>query len=310
MAVPATIDATGSSDVTAALNTWVASVPNGSTLVFAAGATYRLSQGIQMAGRLGLTFEGNGATLVATGSGSNQLSSLFVIGHRYGGAWSGGDRSITIRGFTLVGNSPTPGIFGGGEHQHGVEVEGATDVLIENMTFRALYGDAVKIGDQSNGVTFRDSTVQSVGRNGMTVTSGSNVLMQGVSVIRAGYCIFDIEPNQASESVTAITVLDNTAGSWGNAFLAVEGSHTGATINGVTVARNRITGSSLLAVVDNGGTSRMRSISFTDNTSLVKAPGPVLRFAHVDGLTVAGNVQPLSSGSLASITDSTSVTYP
>jgi hypothetical protein len=35
----------------------------------------------------------------------------------------------------------------------------------------------------------------------------------------------------------------------------------------------------------------------------------VLMFAHIDGLTVTGNVQPLTSGSLASITDCTGVTY-
>ncbi len=308
--VPSSIDATGATDVTAALNTWIASVPNGSTIVFPAGARYRLSQGVQMAGRSGLTFEGSGATLIASGPGTNQLSSLFVIGHAYGKSWSGGDRNITIRGFTLIGNSPTPGVFSGGENQHGIEVEGATGVLVEGVTFRALYGDAIKIGDASSGVTFRNSTVETTGRNGVTVTSGSNILVERVAVQRAGYCTFDIEPNTASESATGITIRDNTAGSWGNAFFAAEGSHTGATIDGITVSRNQISGSSLLTVVDNGGTSRMRNISFTNNKSTKTASGPVLRFAHITGLTITGNVQPLSSGVLASITDSTGVTYP
>jgi len=33
----------------------------------------------------------------------------------------------------------------------------------------------------------------------------------------------------------------------------------------------------------------------------------VLNFAHIDGLTVTGNVQPLTSGSLAAISDCTNV---
>ena len=37
--------------------------------------------------------------------------------------------------------------------------------------------------------------------------------------------------------------------------------------------------------------------------------GPALRFEHVDGLAVTGNVQPLTSGTLTSISDSTDV-YP
>ena len=56
--------------------------------------------------------------------------------------------------------------------------------------------------------------------------------------------------------------------------------------------------------------ARRQNIVFTNNTSTVAGGGPVLRFAHIDGLTVTGNVQPLSSGVLASITDSTGVTYP
>jgi hypothetical protein len=51
------------------------------------------------------------------------------------------------------------------------------------------------------------------------------------------------------------------------------------------------------------------NIVFTNNSSTVKGYGPILRFAYIDGLTVTGNVQPLSGGSLTSITDSTSVTY-
>jgi hypothetical protein len=35
----------------------------------------------------------------------------------------------------------------------------------------------------------------------------------------------------------------------------------------------------------------------------------VFRFAHIDGLTVTGNVQPLKSGALAFIVDSTAITY-
>jgi hypothetical protein len=44
------------------------------------------------------------------------------------------------------------------------------------------------------------------------------------------------------------------------------------------------------------------------STATLTGPGPVLLFNHVDGLTVTGNHQPISHGSLTQISDSTHVT--
>jgi hypothetical protein len=89
-----------------------------------------------------------------------------------------------------------------------------------------------------------------------------------------------------------------------NSFLSADGS-AGFVVGGVTVSGNSVTGAlSLLTVID---LVRRQNLFFTNNRSTVTAAGPVLRFAHVDGLTVTGNVQPISSGVLASIADSTEV---
>jgi hypothetical protein len=295
--------------VSGALNTWLASVPDGSTIIFRQGGTYRLSQALQIANRAGLVLDGNGATLFAVGTGN--LNSGIILGHRYGGFWTGTNRNIVIRNLTIVGTSLTPGIFNVAyEHQHAIQVEDSVGVEIANVTVRAIHGDALKVGGNvTSGVVFRDSHVESVGRNGVTVTAGSNVTVERVAFDRSGYCVFDVEPNSGAEVARNVRFVANTAGSWGNVFLAVEGSHTGATIDGIIVDGNVISGDSLRTIIDNGGTARMRNIAVTNNLSAVAAAGPVLRFAHVDGLTITGNVQPLSSGVLASITDSTGVTY-
>jgi hypothetical protein len=59
-------------------------------------------------------------------------------------------------------------------------------------------------------------------------------------------------------------------------FVAVEGSHTGASINGVTISGNTVSGGSLSAVIDNGGTARMLNIAFTGNTAQSRGYGPFL----------------------------------
>ncbi len=101
LAVPASIDATGTTNASADLLSFIASVPDGSTIVFQAGGTYRLNHGLALTNRHNLVFEGNGATLHAMGSGSVVTDSPFAL--------DDGDSGITIRDFTLIGNNPNVG---------------------------------------------------------------------------------------------------------------------------------------------------------------------------------------------------------
>jgi len=298
IAVPATIDATGSTDASAALISFVNTVPDGSTIVFKAGGVYRMDAALKFAHRHNLTFEGNGATLRANG-GTTEASSLFWLG-----SYAGGNSGILIRNFTLAGNSSTPGVYQSGrEGAHGILVDSGSAIEISGVTVRGVWGDCLYVGSAASGVSFHDSTCASNGRNGVTVTSATNLTVQRVAFTRSGYCTFDIEPNVSTESATNIRLLDNTAGTWTNSFLSAEGA-PGSVVSGLTISGNSVTGGSLLTAI---GLARRQNIVFTNNRSTVAAWGPVLRFAHIDGLTVTGNVQPLSSGALVSITDSTGV---
>ena len=300
IAVPATIDATGATDASAALISFVGTVPDGSTIVFKAGGVYRMDRSLKFAHRHNLIFEGNGATLRSNG-GTTEASSLFWLG-----SYGGGNSGIVIRNFSLVGNSPTPGVYQGGrEGAHGILVDGGSTIEIANVTVRGVWGDCLYVGSLASAISFHDSTCTSNGRNGVTITSATNVTVQRVAFPKSGYCTFDVEPNVSSESATSVRLLDNTAGTWTNSFLSAEGA-AGSIVSGVTVSGNTVTGGSLLPAI---ALSRRQNIAFTNNTSTVSAAGPVLRLAHIDGLTVTGNVQPLSSGVLASITDSSGVTY-
>jgi len=293
IAVPSSIDATGTTDASGALNSWLGTLSSGSTIVFKAGGTYRMDKGLKVT--KSLTLAGNGATLRSNGD-YQDMSSLFVV--------SG--TGVTIRDFNLVGNSPTPGVYRGGqEWAHGILTIGGGHIEIANVTIRGVYGDCLKVGKGSDTVSFHDSTCTSAGRNGVSIISAANVTIQRVAFPKSGYCTFDIEPNQSTESARNIKFLNNTAGTWTNSFLSAEGA-TGSVVNGVTVSGNRITGKSLKTYIE---LARRQNIVFTNNTSLVTASGPVLQFAYIDGLTVTGNVQPLSSGSLARITNSTNVVY-
>jgi Right handed beta helix region len=161
-------------------------------------------------------------------------------------------------------------------------------------------------------VWVHDNTFSYTGRNGITINAGSYVTVERNSFDKVGLYVFDIEPDFAYQVDTFDTFRNNTVGTYSLSdkytgyFFAANGA-AGSTVHDVTVTGNTVTGGSLLTIVH---LARRQNVVFTTNTSTVRATGPVLRFAHVDGLTVTGNVQPLTSGDLASITDSTGVTYP
>jgi hypothetical protein len=321
--VPASIDATGSSDAAAALNSFVSGVPDGSTIVFRQGGVYRMDHGLKLTNRRNLVFEGNGATLRVRGSGSLAANSAFAL-------WNG-NVGITIRNFTLVGNNPdagTPDAYhGDAEEQMGVLIWTGTNIELYNLTIRGFYGDCVYIGTNvhrtwSDTVTFRDSSCSLNGRNGVTIIAARNVTIERVSFDQIGASIVDMEPDYADNGAQDVVIRNNSVGdyalnnrytSW---LLAAEGA-TGSTMRNVSLVGNTITADNTSGVegrrVGLHVTVRARgpriNFQIRNNTATQTVVGPSMQYIGVDGVTVTGNVQPLSSGSLARYVDCTNVIH-
>ena len=320
VSVPATIDATGVSDASPDLLAFIAGVPDGSTIVFAAGATYRLNHGLVLTNRHNLVLEGNGATLKAAGSGSAVTDSPFAL--------DDGDTGITIRDFTIVGDNPDSGskiYHSGSENQMGIAMYGAKNVEIANVTISHTWGDCLYVAATGAGnvwsdtVWFHDSSCSLAGRDGVAIVSGSHVTIENNHFDTLGMHVLDIEPDTSIGGGTFVTFRTNVVGIYGlgsvytGYFFAADGA-AGSTIHDVTVTGNTVAGNphdgydgSIRGLSTTVEVARRANIIFTNNTSSQTIGGPVLLFAHVDGLTVSGNSEPLSRGSLTSISDSTSV---
>jgi hypothetical protein len=209
----------------------------------------------------------------------------------------------------LVGNSYTPGVYDPGvEQAHAVAVIASNDVEIDNVRVRSVGGDGLYVSAWSDGVWFHDSRVLTNGRMGVAITAGRNITVERVSFDKVGYGAFDIEPNDASGGATNVNFLNNRVGSISmpapkGFFFGANGA-AGSIVSGVTVQGNKVAADALHTSVT---VARRQQIVFADNEALVSGHGPILRFAHVDGLRVSGIVQPLCSGTLASVTDSSEV---
>ncbi len=140
--VPATVDPTGSSDVTAALQAILDAAPNGATIRFARAATYRVDGTLRLRGRSGLLIDGAGATLHPT-----------TVADYERRTWSLLDSSdikfvdLLIRGAHPDGGTYVPAH----EHEHGFGIEGGGRITIERVRITDAYGDCVYVSNDEAG---------------------------------------------------------------------------------------------------------------------------------------------------------------
>ncbi len=263
-----------------------------------------MDHGLKISNKRNLELDGHGATLWSNPSTARIDSDSLIA------LWGGND-GIVIHRFHFDGNDPTPGVFGPIEHVHAVLIQG-DDVEVYDVTAEAIPGDFVKLHESGTATSWsknahiHDATVKSVGRNCFTVIAGQDAIFERVKCGVVGYSVFDIEPNRSDQGARNIVFRNNTARSWSNSFASAWGAH-GSVVRGITISGNTVTKDSLLTAIELS--SGRTNIRITNNSSRIAAYGPVLRLAHIDGLTIRGNSQPLRSGELARIRFSTDVVY-
>ena len=111
---PAGIDATGTTDVSAALNSFLAGVPDGATVTFPAGSRYRVENIVYLNNRHDLTIDGRGAIFFAstTGSGVPATGPNAVRQHwpRHRDEFLVADSAnVTLRNLSVRGPNPNAG---------------------------------------------------------------------------------------------------------------------------------------------------------------------------------------------------------
>jgi len=323
--VPASIDASGATDAAAALQSFVNGQPDGTVINFPAGGVYRLDRGLFISNRHNIVFEGNGATLRAAGSGNTIAASPVVI--------DGANADVVVRDFVIEGNNPNTGtaIYDpNADSQEGVGVYGGARIEIANNSIRKAWGDGVYVNEKDTTHTWatdvwvHDNTITTVGRNAFTMNGAKNALLESNTIDQIGGSVLDIEPDTSYQGAINVTMRNNSVGSWGLSPLytmhfvvcANNDSGPGAVVHDITITGNYVSqGAPSSALTYNAGglfswfgKTRTANVVFTNNTTTRSGGGPVLRFEHIDGLTVTGNTQPVSSGPLVSISDSTNIT--
>jgi hypothetical protein len=340
--VPTTIDKTGATDVTTALNNWVQTIPNGtatqhSRVVFPQGATYMVSRGIVISGKSHITFWGNGTTIKVNPNavGLFMYTSAFNLGWVYKGdptaALSSGVlcTDIRITGFSGVAShiSPAGYFYETYETQSFIEATRVDGLEVDhNTNVRGFGGDFIRIN--SSNIHIHDNSQLNSGRQFVTVNSGSKVLVENNSMGSVGYWFLDIEPNAGTQSVTDVDFINNSGISHsygisgGLASIGNPGPGGYDTIGRIHVRNNILTGSTrsyIYTLIGQMSGNRMTDIAITGNsgsssisvasckTVVDKHIGGLIEAKVVDGLTVTGNYQSNLSGPFVCVLTSTNV---
>jgi hypothetical protein len=196
--------------VTAALNDWLATVPDGTAdqrnVVDLAGGCFLSNGTVWLHERNHLVIDGAGATIKANvdlPAYSNRAQLGITLG-----------RDFLIRDLTLQGTNPASRYSEFREFDHNLRLWGVQDVLVDNVTLRKAWGDAVSLHPAGSGatpdlsrelgctgegavlatnITVQNSSVDGTGRHAFTCTGCRNFLVQDNHVQNVGYHFTDVE---------------------------------------------------------------------------------------------------------------------
>lgn len=243
-------------DVTAGLQAWLGTVPDGSTARLALGGCYQTEGPILLRDRVDLTVDGNGATIQAFTDGTTAPIPDPYFSHlwprkrtRFTVLRGSG---VTIRNVTLRGGNPYAGTGdlaynAAFEAQHGVEfVDHTGGAFVDSQVFD-VWGDFAYMSGVDQ-VTISGNTFARNGRQGVAIASGTNIWVTDNNMDLMRRATFDLEAN-----------VDD------------------AVIDNVHIERNTTGGGRLLWLANGGRSWRISNIHVKDNVMTERTGVPVIQ---------------------------------
>jgi hypothetical protein len=237
-------DSTGASDVTAELQAWLNSVPDGSRLIIPAGARYRVDGTLTIRGKKNWTITcPKGTKPVFTGEGAE--------GARERAQWFLDDcEDIKFHRIRTEGSNRNYVYNVALESQSAWWIAGCKRVELSECEAEWTYGDFVQVQGHTikdvghpyaDGVWIHDCTTRHIGRIVLVTNNARNVLFERNRCHENKRSFWDAEPNFRDQQVEQIHIQDNVIGSseaTSAHFEAGGGKPTDRPIQNIVVQRN------------------------------------------------------------------------
>lgn len=315
--VPDSINRTGTADATAALQSWIDGVPDGTALnpsiLRFIGGTYRIDSQLTLTSRSYLTFEFSSNTTVQWNTPDDDSRRLFALEFCTG---------VVFRNGTLLGTYTYPAsgdaFVAAFQHMHAISVD-VSNVGVQNMSISGFFGDGVDFTSSHSGSAtssgyVRASDIRKVGRNCISVVAADGININSANHFQqAGFVGIDLEPNAAQTYFCKNVVVDGNT--WGGqvgttqrVLFRILSSDT-VPVTDVQFSNNTIVGRSFGTDINITGTqgSRVARVTMNGNTCDTSGAGELWQLKQTDGLSISGNTIPVSSGVSIGVYDSTNV---
>ena len=238
--VPSKIKADCSVAVDAKISSWLATVPDNSTVQFGPGRCYGQDGTITLNGRTGLVIDGQGSEFRAlTPGGSHRANWRFV-----------GGRNLTVRNLAVRGSNPQ-GLYDHAiEWQHGFAIEGVQGMTLSSVQARETWGDGVDLwhgasspacGDDASSardVVIAGATIERIGRQGVAVVDAENITVQDSTIGPVAWSSVDIETDDDCEIARNVDILRNQFGANAYGVVASVGFGANPQVGDVTMTDN------------------------------------------------------------------------
>jgi len=288
--IPASIDQSGTTDVSVAFRTFVASVPDDSVIVLRPGARYRMEQTLHIANRRNLALDGKGATIFATTPGDRTRSNIRVTN----------SQDIVFADLTVKGANPNAGMGDAAfvlakEAQHGFDIRSVVGLHLDRVTVTDTYGDFVYLGKDeertwTTNVQISRSHFARNGRMGVAMTAARNVVIQENTFDQMRRSTFDMEAHHPGFGAEHVTIRNNDIGPGRLLLVASVGI---GDVDHFTFEGNRVAGVLGIQMRTEGG-PRRTDWKILNNTAAGVAGNPnlaVMELDNIDGLAIHGNYQ-------------------
>jgi hypothetical protein len=307
--VPASIDATGVTDVTQPLNAYLSGIHKDSTVVFPANGRYRIEGTLSVYGKTDFVIDGNNSTFFATTNGlagpppPNCQGNGPCHPNRGRMQWDfQSDTNLYVHDTNVIGASTASGLGGtyivAYEGQHAYNIGSGHNIVLDHVTAKNTWGDLVYIGGgnankPATNVVVADSTFDGASRQCFTVVDASHVLISNNSIGLQRGCtrsLFDFEANVSSSVISYVAIKGNRLGH--SRMSTFNDAGAAATEHDITVDGNTMDRAVFGVNVQGFRNSHRANYRFTNNVGTNAYNQGSMHIEYVDGLVVSGNTQP------------------
>lgn len=336
---PLSIPHDGSTSASAALQSWIASQPNGAgpqpdgtisyrrlDLTPLAGGTVRLgTNGIDLRNRSYLQLYMPGVKFDLAGSGADNTHNWVL---------TGGSTDIWIIGGEIDGLNPTTGTTAASfnEKLNAIGIRrGSRYINVEGVRWDRLKGFGPMTSGAGSGGAPTDIWVHDCyvrgGEMGLAWTDGVRVLFEDLVVVDSAINAMDVEPDQADDQITDLLIKNidvqnfgwyqaltpwfwsSVPGGAGEAVTMRNITVEGCTVTNVAPGHGSHPGRMGLTIRADDPNPKFNYVIRNNSTTHVHQDnGPAMNFRGVDGLVVTGNRAPIGSGSFVDASGCTNTT--